>query len=947
MQEAKSEKKQTGADKGQQFDNSIPALFDSFAGPVFIIDREGTILEANSTFASRFGKFPEECLGANVYDLLSCDLLTPEVTAQRRKIAEEVLRSGKQLSFDDLQDGQVYRSTLYPLRSSAGDITRLLIIAQNVTSHKRIENEVENKQRFIQTLIDATPGVCCMIDKSGRFTAWNARMRDEILCKSDTEIAGNDAITIVYPDDRPLIQQKIRNVLIDGIEEHAEVRVLSCGGAKFRWFLLKAKRVVIDGNSFLIAIGIDIDKRKQAEDALKLSEMKFRTIAEQLDGEIFICDSDGIFTYVSPVSEKISGFLPEEMIGHRFTEFLIEKEISEAIKGFAEIRSSASQKRIVEHCMKKKDGSIYWGELHVQKYENWGNSGTIGLCFDITRRKRYESFTEFRLLILQMAESHSAEEILRATLNEAELITESPIGWCHFIEEDPDFQFFDGASSTIQKSIHGFEGDISHPSLANSDLWAGVIKHQQTLITNNYSSEDQGIRFADGHPEISRTLVVPMIHAGKVMAILGVGNKPSDYNDDDLKLLRTLTSIASDIVSRKRAETHANEMQAILVQSQKMDLVGQLASGIAHDFNNMLGVILGNIEMALDQTETLDEPLQYNLKNILAATNRSANLTRQLLAFARKDTVMPIVLELNSLVDKMLTVLKQMIGENITIIWRPDTEPALVKADPTQLDQILVNLCVNARDAVDLNGGIITIEIGKLCDHKISQTPHHPCKVPGDYVTLSVTDNGKGIEKKNLPHIFEPFFTTKKKGKGYGMGLSTVYGIVKQNNGCLECRSEEGEGTTFKIHLPRYKEEVFADLIKSQQPSTADKYGKETILLVEDEQDILELCKIELENKEYRVLGALSPHEALRLAGEYEGVITLLLTDVIMPGMNGCDLFKKLQQLNPSLKVLFMSGYSSDVIARNNLLEDGTNFIQKPFSLKSLSRMVQNIVNKS
>ena len=948
MQEEKNENNQTRVAKAQQFDNSIPVLFDSYPEPVFIVSRDGTILEANGAFASKFGKFPEECLGANIYVLLSCDLLMPELAAQCRKITEEVLRTGKPLSFDDLQDGQAYRSTLYPLRSSEGDITRLLIMAQNVTSHKRIVPDVENKQRFIQTLIDASPGVFCMVDKNWRFTAWNACMRDEILCKSDGEIAGSDVISIIYPGDRPLIQQQIRNVMTEGVEEHAEVRVLCGGGSTIRWFVLKAKRLLIDENFFLIATGIDIDERKQVEYALQLSEKKFRTITEQLDGEVFICNQEGIFTYVSPGSTKISGFKPEEMIGHRFTEFLSEKEIPEAIKSFSEILSNTSQKKVIEHCMKRKDGSTYWGELHVQQYENEENSGTIGFCVDVTRRKRYESFTEFRLRILKMAESHSTEELLRATLDEAEQLTGSPIGFCHFIEDDPVFPSLRVVASNIQKTMHGMNSsDMAHPSLADSGLWASVMKHKQALITNNYSSEDHGIRFADGHPQITRTLVVPMIQAGKVMAVLGVGNKPVDYNDDDLTLLRTLTSIACDIVSRKHAEMQANEMQEILAQSQKMDLVGQLACGIAHDFNNMLGVILGNIEMALDQTETLEEPLQYNLKNILAATNRSANLTRQLLSFARKETIMPIVLELNALVEKMLTVLRQMIGHNITIIWKPDTAPALVKADPAQLDQILINLCLNARDAFDNGGGIITIEVGKFCDHKILKTPHYPCTVPGDYVTISITDNGKGIEKKHFPHIFEPFFTTKKKGNGYGMGLSTVYGIVKQNSGCLECRSEEGEGTTFKIHLPRYREEVFADPGESQQSSTADKYGKETILLVEDEQDILELCKIELENKEYRVLGAPSPHEAIRLAGEYEGVITLLLTDVIMPGMNGCDLFNKLQQLNPSLKVLFMSGYSSDVVARNNLLEEGINFIQKPFSLKSLSKMVQHIVNQS
>lgn len=804
--------------------------------------------------------------------------------------------------------------------------------------------KLKNREDFIQALIDASPGIICMLDDNGRFIAWNSCMRDEIICKSDSEIAGSDAITIVHPDDRALIEKKIQHVLREGIEEFAEVRILSCGGAKFRWFLLKAKRLIIDGNPFLMATGADIDDRKRAEYALDLSEKKFRSITEQLDGVVFICDKEGMFTYVSPLAEKVSGFTPQEMIGHQFTEFLAEKDSSKTLEGFFETLTDSSVKTVFEHRLKRKNGSIFWGESHVQKYQNEENCGTIGLLLDITRRKQFESLELFRQRILQMAESNLAEEILRVTLDEAEKLTESTIGFCHLIKEDPVSPSLWVASSNIQKTMHGVDGDLLHPPLADAGLWSGTIP-QQAVITNDYSvRENKRIWWPDGHPEIRRTLLVPMLQGGKVMAILGVGNKQDDYDDHDLNLIRTLADVAWDIVSRKHAELRTHEMQEALTLSQKMDLVGQLAGGIAHDFNNMLGVILGNIEMALDQAPALDDSLHYNLKNILVAANRSAELTRQLLAFARKETVMPIVVELNALIEKMLAVLRQLIGENITIIWMPDTLPALVKADPSQLDQILVNLCVNARDAIT-NVGSIAIEIGKSCDHKTFDTPHHFCKVPGDYVTLSVTDTGKGIEKEYLPHIFEPFFTTKKKGKGTGMGLSTVYGIVKQNQGCIECRSEVGVGTTFKIHLPRYKEEVLVEVELEKQSLSADHSNKETILIVEDEPEILVLCKDELENKGYRVFTAASPHEAISLVEESEGAVKLLLTDVVMPGLNGCDLFKKLQQLNPSLKVVFMSGYSSDIVAHNNLLDEGINFIQKPFSLKSLSRMVQNMLN--
>ena len=945
MHEEMNDNKNVTGNMNQPLDKSVFALFDSFPEPVFIIDPEGVIFETNITFAALFGKSPEECRGLNVYDLLAHDLLMPDLAAYRRKKAEEVLCTGKRLFFDDEQDGRIYRSTVYPVRSPEGIIYRLLIIAQDVTEYKQAEKEAHNERLFTQAFIDATPGIFSILDANGRLRVWNSSLRDEIVCKSDIEIAGSDAIELIHPDERPFIQEKIRKMLSSDIEDIAEARVLVAGGPEFRWFLLKGKRIIIDGKPSLIAIGTDINERKLAEHALELSEKKFRSITEQLDGEVFLCDMEGVLTYVSPATEKISGFMAHEMVGHPFTEFLADDETPKDIEGFFEVISTATPKWVFEHRFRRKNGSFFWGEVHVQKYQDKELSGTIGLLFDITRRKGYESFTAFRLRILQMAESHSVEELLRATLDEAEQLTESTIGFCHFIEDDPAIPSLRVASSNIQKTVHGAESDIQHPSLTNSAFWIDAIRQQQVVITNDYhSGETQKEEWPDNHPKIIRTLVVPMLQGEKVIAMLGVGNKPTAYDDDDVRLLRILADIAWDIVARKRAEQYAQEMQNALIQSQKMELVGQLAGGIAHDFNNMLGVILGNIEMAMAQ-ERLAEPLQFNLQNILTAATRSADLTRQLLAFARKQTVMPIVFDLNILVEKMLSVLRQLIGEHITILWIPYADHAWVKGDPSQFDQILINLCVNARDAIT-GTGKITIETGILCKHKRLHTPHHPCKVPGNYVTLSIIDNGSGIEKEHFPHIFEPFFTTKNPGKGTGLGLSTVYGIVKQSNGCIECMSEAGKGTNFKIHLPRQSGWA-GEPEESKQSISTEKQGKRRILIVEDEPDILILCKLELEQTGYTVLTASTPNSAILLAKEYEGGIELLLTDVVMPEMNGCDLVKKLLLTNPALKTLFMSGYSCDIVAQNNLLDEGVNFIQKPFSLKLLTTMVQNILNPS
>ena len=384
------------------------------------------------------------------------------------------------------------------------------------------------------------------------------------------------------------------------------------------------------------------------------------------------------------------------------------------------------------------------------------------------------------------------------------------------------------------------------------------------------------------------------------------------------------------------------KLESQLLQSQKMESVGQLAGGVAHDFNNMLSVIIGNAEIALNRVQNTD-PVYKHLKQIMSAGMRSADLTRQLLAFARKQTVTPKILNLNDIVESMLKMLRRLIGEDINLVWLPGKMVWPVKMDPTQIDQIMANLCVNARDAIK-GVGKVTIETGTYSFDE-AYCAYNAGFVPGDYVLLTVSDTGCGMDKKTIDNIFEPFFTTKEVGQGTGLGLATVYGIVKQNNGFINVYSEPGLGATFKIFLPRYAGEV--TLVQKEDDVEPLLRGNEVILLVEDEPTILEMTSIMLENLGYTVLTAVTPGEAIRLAGERNSPIDLLLTDVVMPGMNGRDLAQNMTHFHPGIKHLFMSGYTADVIAHQDVLDEGVNFIQKPFSEKGLAEKVREVLSIS
>jgi two-component system cell cycle sensor histidine kinase/response regulator CckA len=398
--------------------------------------------------------------------------------------------------------------------------------------------------------------------------------------------------------------------------------------------------------------------------------------------------------------------------------------------------------------------------------------------------------------------------------------------------------------------------------------------------------------------------------------------------------------IITDLTEQKEAERERVRLQDALFNSQKLESVGRLAGGVAHDFNNMLAIILGNLDLALLDRDA--DPRGY-LVNAHDAAQRSARLTGQLLAFARRQPIVPRPLDINMAMTVLVPILTRLIGENIQLVWQPNPTLWNATIDSTQFDQMLTNLCINARDAISTVGQVHLFASNTRVTEAYRTS--HGRAVPGEYVRVVVRDDGSGMNEEEMRHLFEPFFSTKRVGDGSGLALATVYGAVQQNNGFLEVTSAPGAGTTFEIFLPRLVNAKVSDLSKASQGTVVSSEDPgQTILVVEDEPVLSRTVTRMLEASGFQVLAATSPREAIRVAAVQGGAIDLLLTDVIMPEMNGLDLADKLRSMVPGLNVLYMSGYTADIITEHTARDPNMVLIDKPFSMEKLTSTVRGVL---
>ncbi|MGO9415737.1 MAG: PAS domain S-box protein [Syntrophobacteraceae bacterium] len=875
--------------------------FDAVPDLIAILDKDYRIVRVNKAMAAKLGLVPAECVGLMCYQAVHGTSEPPLFCPNR-----QLLRDGIEHTTEIYEErlGGDFVLSVSPLLGPVGELIGSVHICHDITERKNAEKALYESEFRLRTILQTANEGFWLIDNDNVTTDLNLRMC-AILGRNREEVFGRKIFDFVDSENKAIFEHQIR-LRAQGEVGAYEIALSRPDGSNVLCQFNATPLFDGSGNKVgSFAMVTDISERKRAEEALRESEELYRTLVSLSPDAISVLDLNGLLIFTSPKARQMFGDSPDDdILGRNILSWVAPEEherVSTNIKRLLTEGTLAA----AEYTLVKKDGTRFIGEVNAAVIYSPGGSpmSMIAITRDITERKQ-------------------AEDTLRQSEDRfSRFFRASPISTS--ITRLSDGQFVD-----INDAFLGLSGYTRVEIVGQDSLRLGIWANPEERPKMVKTLEEQGrvqdfeTRFRRKSGEIKDVLV-----SAEVIEVAG-----QQY----------MLGLTNDITERKRGEEQRKKLEEQLFQSQKMESVGRLAGGVAHDFNNMLGVIIGRTELALRNDVSLDN-IQHHLDEILKAGLRSAALTRQLLAFARKQTAIPKILDLNDTISGMLKMLHRLIGEDIDLLWAPELNLWKVKIDPSQVDQILANLAVNARDAISGVGAVtVRTENVVIDDSNWADTPEF---IPGDYVLLIVSDTGTGMSQEVRENIFEPFFTTKEVGKGTGLGLSTVYGIVKQNEGFIYVESEPGKGTTFKIYLPRFEAETAH--VPSEHVAVERPTGTETILLVEDDESILDLGKIILDNLGYTVLVAHTPVYALHLVEDHPEDIHLLITDVVMPQMHGRELAERLRVIRPNLKCLYMSGYTADAIAHRGILDEGVNFIQKPFRGDDLAAKVRQVLDLS
>lgn len=894
-------------------EEKFKAITDNMADIAFTMDLQFTMRYISAAVKKVIGYSQDEYL-----QLPLKEQFPPETLEIMFEILHEELENEEKPGIDpertrtiDIQalkkDGSLTDLSVHAkfLRDESGKPVAIIGVARDITECKQLEKNLqESKERlkaitnnmadiaWIVNLQFKTEYISPSVEKVLGFTVEEYLTR-KIEEKYPPEVLKN-IVFILYEElenDKKSDVDKNRTRIVE-VQEYKKDGTLADLSVHVKFLRDQA------GNpTGIIGVSRDITKQKKAEKEIQ----RLSNIVEQSLNEIYIFDAKTLmFTYINQAARNNLGYSFEELKHMTPVDIKPEFTMQQFKELLQPLRDGAEKSIVFETVHRRKNGSTYAVEVHVQLMRIENEKYFVAIILDISERKRIEK---------SLKESEEKFRILAES---------TPMTIMMY--QDNKWIYANPAAEALL--------EYSEQELCSMNFWDFVHPDDKAIVIERGSKRQKGEDATVGYEfrVISKSGMIKwvLLYGATVM-----------YKGKPAGLISVL-----DITERKKIEEEKRKLQEQLLQSQKMESIGTLAGGVAHEFNNMLNIISGHAELALLNIPQ-ENDARKDIEEIKKAAQRSAEITKKLLTFARKQEEKSSIINVNATIDAMIGMLKRLIGENIQLVWQPANRELSVNLDEVSLDHILVNLSVNARDAIDKQGTITISTHSVLIDDQVS-LQHNA--LPGEYALIQVTDDGIGIDEETQKLIFDPFFTTKEVGKGTGLGLSTVYGIVKNNGGFIEVQSEKEKGTTFKIYLP-----VFIERRKfAQYHDNAVKdlfHGTETILIVEDEVSILKMIKKMLEILGYTVLEAGDPFEGLEIVKNYIGTIHLLITDVVMPKMNGVDLAKLVSAIYPQIKILYTSGYSAEVLLKHNIKASDINYLSKPVSFASLASTVRTILD--